>query len=63
MRFQDYLNPYHHLIVIIYLSTNDHEGNSESSIHCKIVTESNDHLLLAHGSDGDDRDVRYSTLI
>ena len=40
--------------MIIYLSKNDHD--SESSINCKVVTESNDHLLLAPGSDGDCRD-------
>ena len=51
----DYLNQYYHLVAIICLSKNDHEGNSGSSINCKIVTESNDHLLLAPGSDGDGR--------
>ena len=40
--------------MIIYLK-NDHEGNSESSINCKIVTKSNNHLSLASGSDGNGR--------
>ena len=47
---------FHFLLILFYHIISDHEGDSESSINCKSVTESNDHLLLAPGSDGDGRD-------